>query len=73
MDEQLATFQPCEHESGKHPTVEISDGSVFIRDNFGGEVRLSLPQLEILLNHPLFRIVSPGRIGEAAVGQTQQT
>ena len=39
----------CDHDSGNCPTAEITEREVFIRDDFGNEVRLSRRQFEILL------------------------
>jgi len=42
-------FYLCSHDSGSCcPSVEIRGEEVFIRDDFGGEIRLSRQQLELL-------------------------
>jgi hypothetical protein len=51
MDEKKShLLRCCSHDSGNCPTAEITEEEVFIRDDFGGEVRLSRPQFQILLD-----------------------
>jgi hypothetical protein len=39
----------CSHDSGNCPIAEVTEEEVFIRDDFGGEVRMSRLQFKLLL------------------------